>query len=84
MATKLIAERMKLVVEYAAGAALAAVLYHQEKIIEILNEQDHYKIAIVLCGGNIDFTIWIDYFLQIQNMENYTILSSNLSNRHFR
>ena len=57
MATKLIAERMKLVVEYAAGAALAAVLYHQEKIIRILNKQDDYKIAIVLCGGNIDFTI---------------------------
>ena len=84
MATKLIAERMKLVVEYAAGAALAAVLYHQEKIIEILNQQDHYKIAIVLCGGNIDFTIWIDYFFTNSEHGNYIILSSNLSNRHFR
>ena len=35
MATKLIAERMKLVVEYAAGAALAAVLYHKEEFITI-------------------------------------------------
>ena len=57
MATKLISERMKLVVEYAAGAALAAVLYHQEQIIKILNHQEKYKIAIILCGGNIDFTI---------------------------
>ena len=57
MATKLIAERMKLVVEYAAGAALAAVLYHQEQIIQILNQQDNYKIGIILCGGNIDLEI---------------------------
>lgn len=57
MATKLIAERMKLVVEYAAGAALAAVLYHQEQIIQILNQQDNYKIGIILCGGNLDFGI---------------------------
>ena len=57
MATKLIAERMKLVVEYAAGAALAAVLYHQEQIIQILNQQDNYKIGIILCGGNLFFNL---------------------------
>ena len=57
MATKLIAARMKLVVEYAAGAAVAAVLYHPSEILEILNDQEHYKIGIILCGGNIDLNI---------------------------
>ena len=46
MATKLIADRMKLVVEYAAGAAVAAVLYHPRKIVELLNDQEKYKIGI--------------------------------------
>ena len=44
MATKLIAARLKLVVEYAAGATVAAVLYHPCEIVEILNDQEHYKI----------------------------------------
>ena len=57
MATKLIADRMKLVVEYAAGAAVAAVLYHPRKIVELLNDQEKYKIGIILCGGNIDLNI---------------------------
>ena len=54
MATKLVAERMKLVIEYAAGASVAAVLYHPHQITKLLMSKENCKIGIILCGGNVD------------------------------
>jgi len=45
---KIIAERMKLVVEAASGAAIAAALSNQ---CEFMNCK---KVGIILCGGNLD------------------------------
>ncbi len=49
-ATKMIFERMKLVVEPAAGAALAAALkLRQDKRFPNMD-----KVGVILCGGNVD------------------------------
>jgi serine racemase len=49
-ATKLVFKQMKLVIELAAGAAVAAVLSHKMR-----NNYSNIKnVGVVLCGGNID------------------------------
>ena len=49
---RLVAERMKLVIEASAGAVVAAALY---KLPEILQKWPHIKnIGVILCGGNTD------------------------------
>ena len=55
MATKIVAERMKMVIEYAAGAAVAAALYHSDEIAKLLQSTKLCKIGIILCGGNVDY-----------------------------
>lgn len=49
-ATKLVFKRMKLVVELAAGAAVAALLSDKMKT----NYPELNNIGVILCGGNID------------------------------
>lgn len=49
-ATKLVFKRMKLVVELAAGATVAAVMSNKMK-----NDYPELKnVGVILCGGNID------------------------------
>ena len=49
---RIVAERMKLVIEASAGAVVAAALY---KLPEILQKWPHIKnIGVILCGGNTD------------------------------
>lgn len=49
---KIVAERMKLVIEASAGAVVAAAIF---KLPEILKKWPHIKnIGVVLCGGNTD------------------------------
>jgi len=48
-AMKLVAERMKIVIEAASGAAVAAALSDQIKQMEGVK-----KIGVILCGGNVD------------------------------
>ena len=57
MATKIVAERMKIVIEYAAGAAVAAVLYHPNEITKLLMSKEICKLGIIICGGNVDYGI---------------------------
>ena len=53
-AMKIVAERMKLVVEASAGASVAAALFKTE---EILSQWPSVrKIGVILCGGNIELT----------------------------
>ena len=53
-AMKIVAERMKLVVEASAGASVAAALFKTE---EILSQWPTVrKIGVILCGGNIELT----------------------------
>ncbi|CAG0895626.1 unnamed protein product [Cyprideis torosa] len=51
---KLVMSRMKLVVELASGAAVAAALSEQMKNISGPNNPSISKIGVILCGGNID------------------------------
>ena len=51
---KLVAERMKLVVEASAGASVAAALFHIEDILQIWPHLT--KIGVILCGGNTVLT----------------------------
>lgn len=48
-AMKLVAERMKIVIEAASGAAVAAALSEQIKNMEGVE-----KVGVILCGGNVD------------------------------
>ena len=49
---KIVAERMKLVIEASAGAVVAAVLF---KLSQVLQKWPHIKkIGVILCGGNTD------------------------------
>ena len=47
---KLAAEHMKIVVEAAAGAAIAAAICHQDKIRKCWPHVQ--KIGVIICGGN--------------------------------
>jgi threonine dehydratase len=51
-AMKLVAERMKLVIETAAGASVAAALFQTDQLLK--NWPDLKKIGVILCGGNVD------------------------------
>lgn len=51
-ATRFAFERLKLVVELAAGLSLGAVLYQHEKIDPSIK-----NIGVILCGGNIDLSL---------------------------
>ena len=53
-ATKVIAERMKLIIEYAAGAAAAAVLYRSDMLVKLLKKNSACKVGVILCGGNAE------------------------------
>ena len=49
---KIVAERMKLVIEASAGAVVAAAMF---RLSEVLTKWPHIKnIGVVLCGGNTD------------------------------
>ena len=54
---RLLAERMKVMVEAASGAALAASLTN-----EVRNMESVKKIGVILCGGNVDTARlpWLD------------------------
>ena len=57
-ATRFAFERLKLVVELAAGLALGAILSQSDRL-----EKKLQHIAVILCGGNIDLTVplpWLD------------------------
>jgi threonine dehydratase len=51
-ATRFAFERLKLVVELAAGLSLGAILSQCEQLDDNLRH-----IAVILCGGNIDLSI---------------------------
>ena len=51
--TKLVAERMKLVIEYSAGASVAAILFRSNEILQKFGNQFGPKVGVILCGGNI-------------------------------
>ena len=57
---RMVAERMKLVIEASAGAVVAAAMY---KLSDIVEKWPHIKnIGVVLCGGNTDLNClpWIE------------------------
>ena len=56
-AMKLVAERMKIVVEASSGAAIAAALSDAVKEMEGVE-----KVGVILCGGNVDMDKlpWLD------------------------
>ena len=49
-AMKLVAERMKIVIEASAGASVAAAIFHTNEIL--MHYPDVSKIGVILCGGN--------------------------------
>jgi len=51
-ATRFAFERLKLVVELAAGLSLGAVLYQFDRL-----DPNIRNIGIILCGGNIDLSV---------------------------
>ena len=51
-ATRFAFERLKLVVELAAGLSLGAIISHFEKLDSSIR-----NVAIILCGGNIDLSV---------------------------
>ena len=51
-AMKLVAERMKLVIEASAGASAAAALFKTKELLEKWPELR--QIGVILCGGNTD------------------------------
>lgn len=51
-ATRLVWERMKLLIEPTAGVGVAAVLSEQFQAVP----QDVENVCIVLCGGNMDLS----------------------------
>lgn len=51
-AMRLVAERMKVVIEAAAGASVAAAVFHADKMASKWPHLE--KIAVILCGGNVD------------------------------
>ena len=50
-ATQFAFERLKLVVELAAGLSLGAMLFHFDRLDSSIR-----NVGIILCGGNIDLT----------------------------
>merc|ERR1719427_1151151 len=57
---RLVAERMKVMVEAASGAAVAAAMSDQVKRME------GKKVGVILCGGNVDMNRlpWLDARVQ--------------------
>ena len=53
-AMKIVAERMKLVIEASAGASVAAALFRTKEIHS--QWPNIRKIGVILCGGNTEFT----------------------------
>jgi threonine dehydratase len=51
-ATRFAFERLKLVVELAAGLSLGAILSHSDQLDASIRH-----VAVVLCGGNIDLNV---------------------------
>ena len=51
-ATKFAFERLKLVVELAAGLSLGAIISHFDQL-----DSNIRNVAVILCGGNIDLNI---------------------------
>jgi len=51
-ATRFAFERLKLVVELAAGLSLGAILSQSDRL-----DSNIRNIGIILCGGNIDLTV---------------------------
>ena len=55
-ANKLVAERMKLVIEAAAGAVVAAAVYKKAEIDE--QWPGVKRVGVILCGGNTDLNVY--------------------------
>ncbi len=51
-ATRFAFERLKLVVELAAGLSLGAILSQADRL-----DSDIRNVAVILCGGNIDLSL---------------------------
>ncbi|XP_037045209.1 serine racemase-like [Bradysia coprophila] len=51
-ATRFAFERLKLVIELAAGLSLGAILYHSDQLDSSIR-----NVGVVLCGGNIDLSV---------------------------
>lgn len=51
-ATRFAFERLKLVVELAAGLSLGALLYHCDQLDSSIR-----NVGVILCGGNIDLSV---------------------------
>ena len=53
---KLVAERMKVLVELSSGAAVAATLTQE------VQEMEGERVGVILCGGNVDVRedLWLE------------------------
>ncbi len=51
-ATQFAFERLKLVVELAAGLSLGSILYHCDELDSSIR-----NVGVILCGGNIDLSV---------------------------
>lgn len=51
-ATRFAFERLKLIIELAAGLSLGTVLYHCDQL-----DSNIRNVAVILCGGNIDLSV---------------------------
>lgn len=58
-ATRFAFERLKLVVELAAGLSLGAVLYHCDQLDSSIR-----NVGVVLCGGNIDLSMPLPWLVE--------------------
>jgi serine racemase len=52
-ATNFVLQRMKIVIELSAGAAVAAVMSHKMKH----NYPELKNIGVILCGGNVEVKV---------------------------
>ena len=53
-AMKIVAEKMKIIIEASAGASVAAALFKTDEIIKEWPEVR--KIGVIICGGNTELT----------------------------
>jgi len=63
-ATRFAFERLKLVVELAAGLSLGALISQFDRLDPTIR-----NIAVILCGGNIDLTVRLPW--QEEENDNY-------------
>lgn len=57
-ATRFAFDRLKVVIELAAGLSLGAILYHSDQLDASIR-----NVGVILCGGNIDLSVplpWLE------------------------